>query len=405
MRCFALADSRSTVRPTHTTLAMKIAILGTRGIPANYGGFETFAEELSCRLVQNGHAVVVYGRANTIRHAGSDYKGVRLVLLPTIPHKYFDTVAHTFLSVWHVLFQDVDVVLICNSANSIFSFIPRLAGKKTVVNVDGLERKRAKWNWAGRTYYLLSEWLSTFLPNAMVTDAKTIAQYYLRRYGKHSYFIPYGADDRRLSSQAALERIGLEPEGYFLYVTRFEPENNPLLVVRAFEQVQTGKKLVIVGDAPYARDYIQELKSTSDPRILFPGAIYGAGYRELLSHAFCYIHATEVGGTHPALIEAMGCGRCVLYLDTVENREVAGDTALPFRKSPEDLAAKIHAVLGNPGLREEQQTRARDRVRNHYRWDQVTLEYERLFRELLGQSNPQQLSMNRENSELTKTRS
>lgn len=405
MLCFALADSRSTVRPTHTTLAMKIAILGTRGIPANYGGFETFAEELSCRLVQNGHAVVVYGRANTIRHAGSDYKGVRLVLLPTIPHKYFDTVAHTFLSVWHVLFQDVDVVLICNSANSIFSFIPRLAGKKTVVNVDGLERKRAKWNWAGRTYYLLSEWLSTFLPNAMVTDAKTIAQYYLRRYGKHSYFIPYGADDRRLSSQAALERIGLEPEGYFLYVTRFEPENNPLLVVRAFEQVQTGKKLVIVGDAPYARDYIQELKSTPDPRILFPGAIYGAGYRELLSHAFCYIHATEVGGTHPALIEAMGCGRCVLYLDTVENREVAGDTALPFQKSPEDLAAKIHAVLGNPGLREEQQTRARDRVRNHYRWDQVTLEYERLFRELLGQSNPQQLSMNRENSELTKTRS
>ena len=405
MLCFALADSQSTVRPTHTTLAMKIAILGTRGIPANYGGFETFAEELSCRLVQNGHAVVVYGRTNNIRHTGSEYKGVRLVLLPTIPHKYFDTVAHTFLSVWHVLFQDVDVVLICNSANSIFSFIPRLAGKKTVVNVDGLERKRAKWNWVGRTYYLLSEWLSTFLPNAMVTDAKSIAQYYLRRYGKHSYFIPYGADDRRLSSQAALERIGLEPEGYFLYVTRFEPENNPLLVVRAFEQVQTGKKLVIVGDAPYARDYIQELKSTSDPRILFPGAIYGAGYRELLSHAFCYIHATEVGGTHPALIEAMGCGRCVLYLDTVENREVAGDTALPFQKSPEDLAAKIHAVLGNPGLREEQQTRARDRVRNHYRWDQVTLEYERLFRELLGQSNPQQLSMNRENSELTKTRS
>ena len=405
MRCFALADSSSTVRPTHTTLAMKIAILGTRGIPANYGGFETFAEELSCRLVQNGHEVVVYGRTNNIRHAGGEYKGVRLVLLPTIPHKYFDTVAHTFLSVWHVLFQDVDVVLICNSANSVLSFIPRLAGKKTVVNVDGLERKRAKWNWVGKKYYLLSEWFSTFLPNAMVTDARSIAQYYLQRYGKHSYFIPYGADDRRLSSQAALERIGLEPEGYFLYVTRFEPENNPLLVVRAFEQVQTGKKLVIVGDAPYARDYIQELKSTSDPRILFPGAIYGAGYRELLSHAFCYIHATEVGGTHPALIEAMGCGRCILYLDTVENREVAADTALPFQKSPEDLAAKIHEILGNPGLREEQQTRAQDRVRNHYRWDQVTLEYERLFRELLGHSNPQQLSMDRENSKLTKTRS
>lgn len=373
---------------------MKIAILGTRGIPANYGGFETFAEELSCRLVQNGHDVVVYGRTNNIRYTGSLYKGVRLVLLPTIPHKYLDTLAHTFLSVWHVLFRDVNVVLICNSANSILSFVPRLTGKKTVVNVDGLERKRAKWSFLAKNYYLLSEWLSTFLPNAMVTDARAIAQYYLRRYGKQSYFIPYGADDRCLSSKAALERIGVEPEGYFLYVTRLEPENNPLLVARAFEQVHTDKKLIIVGDAPYARDYIAELKSTSDPRIVFPGAIYGTGYRELLSHAFCYIHATEVGGTHPALIEAMGCGRCVLYLDTVENREVAGDTALAFQKSPQDLAEKIHAVLGNPGLRKECQTRAQKRVRECYRWDQVTLEYERLFRELMGQTTSRQVTAN-----------
>ena len=363
---------------------MKIAILGTRGIPANYGGFETFAEELSSRLVQKGHEVTVYGRTNNIQYAGQYYKGVRIVLLPTIPHKYLDTVAHTFLSVFHVLFRDVDVVLICNAANSIFSFIPRLTGKKTVVNVDGLERKRDKWNVLGRNYYLLSEWLSTFLPTAMVTDAQAIQEYYRRRYGKLSYFIPYGAEDTGTPTTSTLDRLGLQPDGYVLYVSRLEPENNAILVVKAFEKVITEKKLVIVGDAPYARDYISELKSTVDPRILFPGAIYGTGYRELQSHAFCYVHSTEVGGTHPALVEAMGTGGCVLYLDTTENREVAGDAAIAFEKSSDDLAGKIQALLADSGLRREYRTRAQERVRRHYRWDAVAVQYERLFQELTG---------------------
>jgi glycosyltransferase involved in cell wall biosynthesis len=366
---------------------MKIAVLGTRGIPANYGGFETFAEELSARLVQKGHQVTVYGRTNYIRYPEPYYRGVRLVLLPTIPHKYLDTVTHTFLSILHVMFQGVEVALICNSANSIFSFIPRLAGQKTVVNVDGLERRREKWNALGRGYLHLSEWLSTFLPNAMVTDARAIQEYYWTRYGKRSYFIPYGAEEGRVESRAALDRLSLEPEGYFLYVSRLEPENNALLVVKAFEQVQTDKKLVVVGDAPYARDYISLVKSTADPRILFPGAIYGAGYKELQSYAFCYIHATEVGGTHPALIEAMGRGRCVLYLDTTENREVAGDAAVAFQNSSGDLAEKIQAVLHDPRLREECQARALQRVHERYRWDAVAAAYEQLFRELLGKKD------------------
>ncbi len=363
---------------------MKIAVLGTRGIPANYGGVETFAEELSSRLVERGHQVTVYGRTNNIRFQGRTYKGVRLVLLPTIPHKYLDTVANTFLSVLHVLFRDIDVVLICNSANSIFSFLPRLAGKKTIVNVDGLERHRDKWNAVGKAYLLLSEWLSTFLPTAIVTDAKAIQDYYRSRYGKESYFIPYGAEDICLSSKDTLDRLGLVPGEYFLYVSRLEPENNALLVVKAFEQVQTNKKLAVVGDAPYARDYIAEVKATADPRILFPGAIYGTGYRELQSHAFCYIHATKVGGTHPALIEAMGCGRCVLYLDTAENREVAGDAAIPFSLSPGDLASRIASVLEDPRLREEFGKRARERVRERYQWDGIATQYERMFLELLG---------------------
>ena len=365
---------------------MKIAILGTRGIPANYGGFETFAEELSTRLVERGHQVVVYGRTNNIRYRQPTYRGVRLILLPTIPHKYFDTVGHTFLSVVHVLFQDAEVVLICNAANSLFSFLPRLAGKKTAVNVDGLERQRSKWNALGRGWYRISEWLSTFLPNAIVSDARVIRDYYRERYGKESFFIPYGAETSRSESRAALDRLGLEPDGYFLYVSRLEPENNALLVVKAFEKVATDKRLVIVGDAPYARDYIAELKSTSDRRILFPGAIYGEGYRELLSHAFAYIQATEVGGTHPALIEAMGCGRCVLYLDTPENREVAGEAGIAFEKSPEQLAIKMTLILNNEELRCLHGNYGLARVKERYQWDAVTAQYEQLFERLLNRA-------------------
>ena len=362
---------------------MKIAILGTRGIPANYGGFETFAEELSTRLAARGHDVVVYGRTNNIRYREPTYRGVRLTLLPTIAHKYLDTVAHTFLSVLHVLFRDAEVVLICNAANSIFSFLPRLAGKKTVVNVDGIERQRRKWNALGRAWYRLGEWLSTWMPNAIVADARVIRDYYRERYKKESFFIPYGADTKRAETREALDRLGLEPEGYFLYVSRLEPENNALLVIQAFERVATEKKLVIVGDAPYASDYIAKLKATTDRRVLFPGAIYGAGYRELQSHAFCYIHATEVGGTHPALLEAMGCGRCVLYLNTPENREVAGEAGIAYERSAEDLAAKITLVLRDAALRERYQQRARRRVEEQYQWDDVTTHYEILFERLL----------------------
>ena len=370
---------------------MKIAILGTRGIPANYGGFETLAEELSSRLVERGHAVTVYGRTNYIRYPESHYKGVRLVLLPTIPHKYFDTVAHTFLSVFHALPGGFDAVLICNAANSIFSFLPRLAGMKTVVNVDGLERKRRKWNVLGKAYYLLSEWLSTVLPNAIVTDAQTIQDYYRTRYGRHSHFIPYGAGEGRVATRGSIEALGLKPQEYFLYVSRLEPENNALLVVKAFEQVRTEKKLVLLGDAPYAPKYIREVRATSDSRILFPGGIYGLGYRELQSHALAYIHATEVGGTHPALIEAMGCGRCVLYLDTAENREVAGDAAIAFPRSPKALAQKMQAVLDDAALRADYEQHAAERVRERYRWEDVTAQYERLFEGLTGKThgNPQ----------------
>ncbi len=357
---------------------MKLAILGTRGIPANYGGFETFAEELATRLVERGHDVTVYCRSNNITVRDPLYKGVRLAILPTIGTKYLDTVAHTFLSVLHAIPRRFDCILMCNAANALFAAVPRITGTPVALNVDGIERKRRKWSAIGRAYYRLSEILSTFIPNAIVTDAAVIQDYYLKTYRKPSVMIAYGADCSRAGTAAVLNPLGVKPRDYFLYVSRLEPENNAHLVVRAFEQVQTEKRLLIVGDAPYAREYIQELRSTGNPRIHFPGAIYGPGYRELQSHAFAYIHATEVGGTHPALIEAMGAGNCVLVYDTPENREVAGDCGIYF-SDVSSLAAAIRRTLDDAPFVESLRSRAHARARALYSWDAVTDAYEKLL--------------------------
>ena len=186
---------------------MRIALLGTRGIPARYGGFETFAEELSTRLVKRGHRVTVYCRE---LHSEPSYRGVSLVYLPTWRHKYFDTIVHTFFSTLHLIFHRADAALYCNAANAIFTFWPRVFGMPVALNVDGLEQKRKKWNKLARTWYLISEWLATFCPNVVVTDARKIAEYYLERYRKTSEFIPYGAEVGPLETDRVLVRLGLE---------------------------------------------------------------------------------------------------------------------------------------------------------------------------------------------------
>src|SRR4051794_32910107 len=357
---------------------MKLAILGTRGIPANYGGFETFAEELSSRLAARGHDITVYCRE---RYPNSSYRGVHLKYLPTIRHKYFETLAHTFLSTLHLMTHRVDAALYCNGANAVFTLGPRLVGIPVALNVDGIERKRKKWNRLAKAWYLLSEWLATFCPSVVVTDARTIEQYYRERYRKASTFIPYGAEIGKVSGTNALERIGVRPGNYFLYVSRLEPENHPLEVRQAFERAATPLKLALIGDAPYAEDYIRRVRDTRDPRIVMPGAIYGEGYRELGSHCFAYIHATEVGGTHPALIEAMGRGALVLYRDTPENAEVAGDAGIPFEFA--GLSEAIARVLAMPeSQRSELRAKAMQRARECYSWEAVTDCYERLLTQL-----------------------
>jgi glycosyltransferase involved in cell wall biosynthesis len=358
---------------------MKLAILGTRGIPANYGGFETFAQELSLRLAERGHDVTVYCRSHHTPRELRSFQGVRLVVLPTLRHKYLDTVVHTFVSSIHALGKRYDATLVCNSINSSFLPILKLSGARVAMNVDGLEWKRKKWNWIGKWYYKVSEKMACLTADVIVSDAEKVQAYYQEVHRTSSVFIPYGAPVEKATTGRALEKFGLEAGKYLLYVSRFEPENNAHLVLEAFEKVDSELKLVMVGDAPYAKDYINRLKEMADPRVVFTGYVFGDGYRELMSHAYCYLHATEVGGTHPALVEAMGMGNGVLVGDTPENREVAGDTALFFSLTSEDLAERIRLVLARPELLAELAEKARRRVRTHYSWDRVTDAYEKLL--------------------------
>jgi glycosyltransferase involved in cell wall biosynthesis len=307
---------------------------------------------------------------------------VNLRYLPTVRHKYLDTVVHTGLSTLDLLFHRFDAVLYCNAANAVFTGWPRVIGMPTALNVDGIERRRKKWNSLARSWYRLSEWLATWCASAIVTDAETIRRYYLERFAKPSVFIPYGAETGKIAETEIVRSLGLEPGKYVLYVSRMEPENNALLVRSAFEKVKTDFKLVLVGDAPYAAGYIRRVKDTTDPRVVFPGAIYGAGYHQLQSHSAVYLQATEVGGTHPALIEAMGRGTLVLYLETPESAEVAGDSAVAFG---DNLVEKLQwAVDTSEEERAAWGRRARERVERLYSWKTVTDQYEALLESLIS---------------------
>ncbi len=366
---------------------LRIALLGSRGIPASYGGYETLMEEVSVRLHQLGHSVTVYCRAHYTPKNLRQHRGVRLVVLPTVRTKYLDTPVHTLLSCLHALGRHYDAALVVNSANALFVPILRLGRTPAALHVDGIEKRRAKWGLFGRWVYALSERLACVLPQVMVTDAAVIQEHYKSLYRADSTLITYGVDPRLPERNEILDRLGLQPRGYFLYVSRFEPENNPHRVVEAYRRVAGELPLVMVGGAPYADSFIADLRRLADSRVLFPGGVYGDGYRELQSQALAYIHATEVGGTHPALVEAMGYGNCLLVNDAPENREVVDDCGLYFRaQEPATLTMICNQVLNDPVAAAAIGKRAAVRAAEHFCWDKVTGQYAALFEKLAGRA-------------------
>ena len=364
---------------------MRIAILGTRGIPGNYGGFETFAEEFAARLVGRGHRVTVYCRTGNASAAPRSHRGARLVHMPAVRHKYAETLSHTFYSAVHALFQRYDIVYVCNSANAPICLIPWVRRQRVVLNVDGLEWQRAKWGGLARRYYRWAAGLAARMPIEVVTDADVIQRFYRDELHRETRCFPYGTElyDRGQGAER-LPALGLEPDRYVLYVSRMERENNAKLVVEAFRKVETDAPLVMVGDAPYAQDYIAEVKRLADGRVRFLGYRFGDDYHALQANALAYVQATEVGGTHPALVEALGHRNAVLAHDVPEHREVVADAGRYFAfRDPDDLAAQLQALVDSPELVSRLRQLAEARIRAHYTWDAVTDEYEAYFRELL----------------------
>src|SRR5437588_574973 len=364
---------------------MKIAILGTRGIPASYSGFETAVEQLASRLSSRGHEVVVYCRPHVVDRKLRSYKGAQLVHLRTVQNKYLDTFVHTFRSAIHAArVTRPDVALFFIAGNSPLCLITRRDDIPAVINIDGLDSDRRKWPALAKAYLRFAESRSPRWADRAITDSHAVADIFERRYGTRIGVVPYGVEDPGHDGTETLDRLGLEPRKYILFVGRLEPENNPHLLVEAFSRIPAerahGIKLAIVGGAPYASDYIRQVWRTADPRVVFPGYVFGRGYWELQRHAYVFCAPTEVGGTHPVILEGMAAGNCVLVNDHPPNVETVGDAGIYFsrRAGVEDLARQLERLLDDTAVVEQYRARALKRASRDSS-DAVTDQYEHLL--------------------------
>jgi glycosyltransferase involved in cell wall biosynthesis len=369
-----------------TTRPLRVALAGTRGVPARYSGFETCAEQLGARLVERGHDVTVYCRSHHSPIAERTYRGMQRVTLPTVRHKYLDTIVHTAVSTADAMLRRFDVILYFIAGNSPLVWLPRLVGTRTILNVDGLDWRRAKWPPVAKQYLQMAERLATRAPNACVTDSHVVQEYYREQFGRDPIYIPYGSEVDRRDPGPTLARLGLTPGRYVLFVGRLVAENCVDHLVDAFPTVRTDFKCVVVGGASYADDYIAALraKAAADPRIILTGYLFGEAYQELGSNAALFVQPSGVGGTHPALVEAMAFERCVVVHDTPENLETIAAAGRSYAGSggAPALAAVLQELLDQPGVVAGLARAAGERAREHYTWQAVTDAYERLFRQL-----------------------
>lgn len=363
---------------------MRIAMMGTRGVPARYGGFETAVEEVGRRLVDRGHEVVVYCR-NPGQEA-TEHLGMHLVNLPAVRRRSAETLSHTALSVSHAVTRArPDVAFVFNAANAPFLPPLRGAGIPVAVHVDGLEWKRAKWGPRASAYYRWAEARSTRWADAVIADAHGIADHLAEAHHVRAWYIPYGAPIVHPDA-SRLTEVGLASREYHLVVARFEPENHVREIVAGYVSSRSQWPLIVVGDAPYADAYRAEVRSAAgtDPRVRFQGSVWDGDLLDALyAHAASYLHGHSVGGTNPSLLRALGAGAPVIAYDVAFNREVAGGAGVWFR-TPADVARSCEAAEEDPAAAEERGRSGQVDVSTRYRWDDVAESYEALGRDLLS---------------------
>lgn len=380
---------------------MRIGMMGTRGVPARYGGFETAIEEIGRRLVERGHEVVVYCRPDGREQDPPIFLGMHRVELPAMKAKAVETLSHTAVSALHSLrARRCDAVFLFNAANAPFLPLVRRRGVPVAVHVDGLEWRRAKWGGAGRRFYRSSEAIAVRWADALIADAHGIADYYTDEFGASTELIAYGAAVLADLPDDRLAALDLDAGRFHLVVARFEPENHVHLIVEGFRRSAAEWPLVVVGSAPYAAEYTAQLHAAAgnDSRIRFVGGVWDqVQLDQLYHHAATYLHGHSVGGTNPSLLRAMGAGASVGAFDVSFNRGVLGDTGRYFADAA-GVAAIVEQAEAAPADAKALGLAARERAAAHYRWDDVAIAYERLAERLAaGESRRREVSGRRRN--------
>jgi glycosyltransferase involved in cell wall biosynthesis len=368
---------------------MNISIIGSRGYPYIYSGYETFIAELAPRLVQRGHEVTVYCHRELFKSYPKEINGVRLRYIPSINSKILSQFTNSFLSTLHACFKSYDIVFCVNSANGPFGLLTKLFRKKTAINIDGLEWLRPKWKGLGAKYFYTASKLATKFFDVVVSDSKRMAEIYQKEFGASSIVIAYGANLSQSQKPELIKKYNLSPGEYYLVVGRLIPDNNAASIIRGFENTQTKRKLVIVGDVPYKDAYAESIKQTKDPRIIFTGYVRDEELlRELYCNAYAYIHGHEFGGTNPTLLMALASGCCVLALDTIFNREVLDENeyGLYFKKDIQDITQIINRVESDESAVSTFRSKAKERIMSKYTWEMITDQYEDLFNKMIEKS-------------------
>lgn len=357
-------------------LVRRVAILGCRGFPSTYGGFETAVREIAPIWQNQGLSVTVYCRDRKEGQLSWIHNGVCCRWTPGIDNKSASTLSFGLTSNLDAALRSYDAALILNVANGFFLPLLRMSGVGTALNTDGIEWERGKWGSAARQVFLAGARASARFADVLVSDSRAIGDIWSDTFGVETEFIPYGARVLEGIGERRVRDLGLEPGTYALVVARLIPENNVDLTLNA---LQTGSSVpaVIVGSANYNAPIVTRLRSLS------PGSpIKWLGHvddqdllNELWANAGVYVHGHSVGGTNPALLQALGAGSPTVALDTVFNREVLGFEDQLYASDAHQLAAKIRAVLGDPVLRARWSARGREIVRERYDWHDIAYRY------------------------------
>ena len=376
-----------------TERPLRVAMLGGRGIPANYSGFDTLIEEVSTRLVaEHGMEVTVYCRKSSYRERPTFVRGVRCRYLPAIPGKGIESITHSCFSVWHALWHSYDLAFVVDPANAPFALPLKLRRFPVVFHTDGLGWKRSKWSKVARAYYRRVEGFCARSATALVTDSRAMQAYYREAWKAESSFIPYGAHTHGGSDRSALTKLAIQERGYWLVVTRIEPENNTDQIVRGYLASGSLRPLIVVGGAKYESPYSRSLFAMASANVRFVGPIYDpAALNGLYANCFAYLHGHEVGGTNPGLLRAMDAGACCLALDVAFNVEVLEDTGMFFAKDAPSIAQSLKTLENEPDAALRRGLAVRERARRFYRWDAVAAGYAELFSRLVGSRKDQHL--------------